>query len=94
MMATGFNEVIKSLRDEPEMWKYDPFILQHSRLPVSVWHANETYGMHISYRGAVVWGGATLLSSVGLSWRHHRLRSEVDKWLNARLSADFAHGQQ
>lgn len=80
--------VAHSLKSTPEKWSlgYGAFEVGHNS-GISVWIASGVHGVAV-YRdgarctgGALVWGGVTGLSALGLSPGHHYLHHAVNRWL-------------
>ena len=75
---------VASMREHPEQWTVNACHVRHSS-GVEVWTANSAYG--IGLRGfGVDWGGVTMLSSFGLSFRHWQLWFAAKKLIAANLS--------
>lgn len=79
----------RSLDTQPERWTEYGFggkvYRLHHESGLSVWVGNGPFGVDVSSAaGAVVWGGVTTASAVGLSPGHHLISRAAKRWMAAR----------
>lgn len=77
-----YANVLRSLEAAHDDWQHCFGWLRHRRTGVSVWIYSGEFGLEIAAGpfGQPLWGGVTMLSSIGLSPRHWRLNRAVRRW--------------
>ena len=88
------DQIIRSLRDDPEQWEFDDFEARHPS-GLSVWIANGHYGLNLKFEGMVIYGGVTALSWL-FGWAmptRRRLLSAVRGTVREQATVAFAKGR-